>query len=207
MNSEPPQADQRPVLANIGCGPDDGGGRLPAYFSKWRHLRVDIDPAVRPDILGDLTDLSRIPDASVDAVWAAHCVEHLYAHEVPVALKEFHRVLKPDGFACILVPDLQTVASYIAADRLHEPIYESPAGPITPHDILYGHGKAIAAGRTTMAHRCGFTPGMLTQALSRAPFAEALVRRRPTLELAAVVRKSLARNAQERDALIAALEL
>lgn len=200
----PPATESR-VVANVGCGPR-GSAAIPAFFSDWQELRVDVDPLVQPDILGDLTDLSALTDGSVDALYAAHCLEHLYAHEVPRALAEFCRVLKADGFTCLIVPDLQTVAGFIAADKLHEPLYQSPAGPITPHDILFGHGAAIAAGRIAMAHRCGFTPGMLTQCLRQSPFAESVIRRHgSTLELVVVARKQPAATAAERNALFSAL--
>lgn len=202
----PPPAAEPRVVANVGCGPR-GSAAIPAFFSDWQELRVDVDPLVAPDILGALTDLSALPDGSVDALYAAHSLEHLYAHEVPRALAEFWRVLNPGGFACLIVPDLQTVAGYIAADKLHEPLYQSPAGPITPHDILFGHGASIAAGRVTMAHRCGFTPGMLSKFLRQSPFAESVIRRRgPALELAVVARKTAA-SPEERDDLVAALAL
>lgn len=195
------------VLVNVGCGVPNGS-KLPPYFDRWLQVRVDIDPAVQPDILADLTDLSPIADGSADAVWAAHCVEHLYEHQVKVALAEFRRVLRDDGFACIIVPDLQTVATYVAADRLHETLYDSPAGPVTPHDIVFGFGAAIASGRTSMAHRCGFTPSMLQRCFSQLPFGEVLLRRRSAdLELVAVARATPAKDDAERAALMAALEL
>jgi predicted SAM-dependent methyltransferase len=80
------------LLVNVGCGPE--GSSLPAYFSDWRQLRVDSDDSVQPDVVTDLTDLSPIPDGSADAVWAAHCIEHLYEHPVAIALAEFQRVLR-----------------------------------------------------------------------------------------------------------------
>jgi Methyltransferase domain len=194
------------VLLNVGCGPIEGG-RLPAYFDGWRKLRVDVDPDVQPDILADLTDLSGIADSSADAVWAAHCIEHLYQHQVPLALREFRRVLRDDGFACVIVPDLQMVASYLVADQLHEPLYQSPAGPVTPHDVIFGFGPAIAAGRPSMAHCCGFTPGMLQRCFREVPFAEVLLRRRGAqLELVAIARATPAKDDAERSALMAALE-
>ncbi len=195
------------VLLNVGCGPADGGV-LPAYFAGWRQLRVDVDPAVAPDILADLTDLSPIPDASADAVWAAHCIEHLYEHQVPLALKEFRRVLREDGFVCLIVPDLQTVAAYLVADKLHEALYQSAAGPVSAHDVVFGFGAAIAAGRPSMAHRCGFTPGMLQKCFRELPFAEIMLRRRSAqLELAAVARVQAATDDAERAALMTALDL
>jgi SAM-dependent methyltransferase len=201
----PPQRER--VLVNVGCGPRNAVN-LPTYFDNWRQLRVDVDPAVQPDIIADLTDLSPIPDGSADAVWAAHCVEHLYEHQVSVALAEFRRVLRDDGFVCVIVPDLQAVAQYIADDRLHEPLYHSPAGPVTAHDIFFGFGAAIASGRTFMAHRCGFTPGSLQRCFQQHPFGELLVRRRTAdLELAAVARVTAAKDDEERAALMTALEL
>jgi SAM-dependent methyltransferase len=195
------------VVVNVGCGPPNGSD-LPDYFDGWDKLRVDVDPAVQPDIIADLTDLSAIADKTADAIWASHCIEHLYEYQVPVALAEFRRVLRDDGFVCIIVPDLQTVANYVVADRLHETLYDSPAGPVTPHDILYGFGAAIANGRPSMAHRCGFTPTMLQRAFGRLPFGEILLRRRTAqLELVAVARVTVASGNEDRQALINALGL
>jgi SAM-dependent methyltransferase len=195
------------MLLNVGCGPRDGS-RLPPYFDGWKQVRVDVDPGVEPDVVADLTDLSPIPDASADAVWAAHCIEHLYEHEVPRALKEFRRVLRDDGFVCVIVPDLQTVAGYLVADRLHEPLYHSAAGPVTPHDVVFGFGAAIADGRESMAHRCGFTPGMLQRCFAQTPFSEVMLRRRGAqFELVAVARATAAKDDAERLNLMAALDL
>jgi SAM-dependent methyltransferase len=195
------------VLLNVGCGPV-GASDLPVYFDGWKHLRVDVDASVQPDIVADLTDLSPIADGSADAVWAAHCVEHLYEHQVTLALKEFRRVLRADGFVCMIVPDLQTVAGYLVSDRLHEPLYESAAGPVTPHDIIFGYGAAIAGGRESMAHRCGFTPGMLQRCFGELPYGEVMLRRRSTqFELAAVARATPAKDDGERLGLMAALGL
>jgi hypothetical protein len=195
-----------PLVVNAGCGTSEGR-RLPVYFDSWRELRVDVDPAAQPDLLTSVTDLSAIPSGAVGAVWTSHCIEHLYAHEVGRALAEFYRVLSDDGFICIIVPDLQAVASYVAADRLHETLYDSAAGPITAHDILFGFGAAVARGHTSMAHHCGFTPTMMLRRLSEIPFDEVIIRRRPSFELAAVARKKRVNHADEREALITALEL
>ncbi|MBK8212028.1 MAG: methyltransferase domain-containing protein [Rhodospirillales bacterium] len=180
---------------------------MPSLFDDWQELRVDVDPASQPDLLSSITDLSAIPNGIANAVWSSHCLEHLYAHQVGQALQEFWRILADDGFVCIIVPDLQAVASYVAADQLHQVVYQSPVGPITAHDMLFGFGAAVAQGHTSMAHKCGFTPSAMVQCLSGPPFGEVIVRRRPTLELAAVCTKKHALTEAQREALLSALEL
>ncbi len=180
---------------------------LPAYFKGWRQIRVDVKAAVAPDVVASVTDLSVIADSSIDAVWSAHCVEHLYAHDVPKALREFRRVLNDTGFACIIVPDLQSIAEFIANDRLDETIYESSAGPISAHDMIWGFGAAIAQGDTAMAHRCGFTPTVFLNTLKEAEFGEIALRRRSNLELAAIALKHDSGNNLRRESLLSSLAL
>jgi len=196
----------RPVLINAGSGAR-GGGWLPPLFDGWEHVRVDVDPAVGPDLVASVTDLSAIPTGCADAVWSAHCIEHLFAHEVLTAIGEFRRVLRSDGFACIIVPDLQAIAEWIATDRLHETIYESSAGPVTAHDMLWGFGPAIERGDAAMAHRCGFTPSVFLQRLSDGGFAEIVLRRRPNLELAGLCLCRPSANPEKREAVMARLGL
>ncbi len=194
------------TVLNLGCG-EPGIGALPDLFSSWRQVRVDLDPSARPDIVADVTDLSPFESATADAIWTAHCLEHLYAHAVPLALAEIRRVLKDDGFGCVIVPDVQRVAALIAEDRMHETLYVSAAGPITPHDIIFGHGSAIAGGHTAMAHRCGFTPTVLMRNLEAAGFGGFVVLRRANFELAAIMQKRDWATSADRDALLAALAL
>lgn len=169
-----------PKVLHVGCGPK-GKDQTTRGFNtpQWDELRLDIDPSVSPDIIGTMTDMSAVPSASVDAVFSSHNIEHLYVHEVPVALGEFLRVLNDEGFAVITCPDLQSVAALVAEDKLTEPAYVSPAGPITPLDMLYGHRPPMARGNLYMAHRCGFTLKVLMGTLRAAGFASVVGRRRP----------------------------
>jgi hypothetical protein len=161
-----------PSFLHVGCGHFTKANTTRAFCdASWCELRFDIDPSVQPDLLGTITDMSTVASASVDAIYSAHNIEHLYAHEVPVALGEFRRVLKEDGFVVIVCPDLQSVCALVAEDKLHEPAYVSGMGPIAPIDILYGHRPAMAAGNLFMAHRFGFTLKTLQAALSAAGFA------------------------------------
>jgi predicted SAM-dependent methyltransferase len=195
-----------PVFANLGCGPR-GSGRIAPVFQGWEVLRVDAEAAVEPDIVADITDLSAVPDGAVDGVWCAHCLEHLYLHEAPGALAEMRRILAPHGILCLVVPDLQTVAQYIVADKMHEPLYQSPAGPITPHDVMFGYGRRIAEGFTLMAHRSGFTPQVMVDTLRAGGFEHFVVTRRSNFELGAVAHRTGWRSEAEREQVVAQLRL
>jgi SAM-dependent methyltransferase len=177
-----------PNILHVGCGGKNKSS-LPRHFQGegWQEIRLDIDPQVRPDIVASMLDMQEVADAGTDAVFSSHNLEHLYPHEVSRALAEFRRVLKADGMAVITLPDLQAVAELIAADKLDDPAYVSPAGPIAPLDILYGFRPALARGNLYMAHRTGFTARTLAQALLQAGFRKvALQRQRAALNLWAI---------------------
>jgi SAM-dependent methyltransferase len=177
IRNAPVFSDQKRVL-NSGSGPRSGNS-LHATFrnSAWRDVRMDIDPATVPDVVGSITDMrSSISSGSFDAVWSSHSLEHLYSYEVPSALSEFRRILKPDGFALIRCPDLEVVASVLLDHGPDYVTYVSPIGPITPLDMLFGHSASVAAGKRDMAHKTGFTAARLGQLLLKAGFATVLAR-------------------------------
>jgi hypothetical protein len=156
---------------HVGCGTKRKDRTLPVFQSDdWQEVRFDIDKDVHPDIVGSMTDMSAVATGSMDAIFTSHTVEHLYPHEVPVTLAEFHRVLSADGVAVITCPDLQSVAKLVAEDRLLEAAYVSPAGPIAPIDMLFGHRASMARGNLFMAHHGGFTRKTLHAALRAAGF-------------------------------------
>jgi predicted SAM-dependent methyltransferase len=159
------------TFLHIGCGPKRQTQTTRGFNrGGWTEIRLDIDPAVSPDVIGSMVDMSAVTSDSVDGIFSSHNIEHLYPHEVPLALAEFKRVLSDDGFAVITCPDLKSVCALVAGDKLTEPAYTSPAGPITPLDILYGHRLAMERGNLYMAHRCGFTQTVLDATLRVAGF-------------------------------------
>lgn len=168
------------VFLHVGCGPLRKARTTPGFNTpEWREVRLDIDPDVKPDIVGTMTDMSAVADGSMDGLYSSHNIEHLFAHEVPLALAEFRRVLTPSGFCVITCPDLRSVARLVAEDRLTEPAYQSGLGPVAPLDIIYGLGSAIANGKPYMAHRTGFTARTLEAALREAGFANVATLQRP----------------------------
>ena len=173
MTNTPPALK---TVLHVGCGvhtPD----KLHETFRGpgWREVRLDINPAVKPDILASITDMRDVADASFEALYSSHNLEHLHPHEVPLALAEFKRVLKPYGFALITVPDLQEVARFVAEDRAEEAILMTNKGPITPLDVLYGFRPFLANGNLFMAHNFGFTATTLRAALEGAGFLDVAV--------------------------------
>ena len=147
---------------HVGCGKQTKKSTTRGFNSSaWQETRFDIDNKVSPDIVGSMTDMSSISDESFDAIYSSHNIEHLYPHEVGLALTEFRRVLKDDGFIFITCPDLQSVCKLVAEDRLLEVAYNSAAGPISAVDMLYGHREEMKAGNLYMSHRSGFTQNAL----------------------------------------------
>ena len=166
---------------HVGCGPGRKGPRTPGFDSPdWTEIRLDIDPSVSPDLIGTITDMSAVETAAVDAVFSSHNIEHVYPHEVPLALGEFKRVLNADGFLSVTCPDLQAVAKFISERGLDETAYVSGMGPITPVDMLFGHRDSLRKGNLYMAHRMGFSAQTLMTALKEAGFGRIAVVSRPS---------------------------
>lgn len=156
------------ILLNIGAGHPDSGAHLPRAFRtpEWNEVRLDIDPMNQPDIMGTMLDMSAIASGSVDVVYSSHTIEHLYPSELPDAIREMLRVLKPDGYAVITCPDLQSAAQMIAEDKLLETAYVTAAGvKVTPFDIFYSHQLLTGRDKPFMAHHSGFTLRILNSTL------------------------------------------
>ncbi|GAA5233040.1 class I SAM-dependent methyltransferase [Verticiella sediminum] len=178
------------TLLHVGCGTAPRS-RLPECFQspEWTEIRLDIDASVNPDIVASLTDMRAVASATVDAIWSSHNIEHLEGFEVARSLDEFHRVLKPAGFTLLTLPDMKKVAALIAEDKSNEVVYTSPAGPITPLDMMFGHQASLAAGKRYMAHRTGFTATSIRNKLVEAGFSEVRVMQGSAYDLWAIAIK------------------
>jgi SAM-dependent methyltransferase len=145
------------------------------WYQDWSHLLLDIDPLTGADVVLDARQLTTLPGSLFDAIYCSHNLEHYYQHDLGKVLAGFRHVLKPDGFAEIHVPDMQLVMQHFVenGNDIHGILYESASGPITVHDVMYGWGQQIAAsGVDFYAHKTGFTPRSLREALLAAGFAE-----------------------------------
>lgn len=179
---------------HVGCG-SRKKDRTTSGFNNdtWQEVRFDIDKSYSPDIIGNMTDMAEIKDSSMDAVFSHHSIEHLYYHEILIAIKEFFRVLKSDGFLLIVCPDLRSICELVVQDRLSEEMFESPMGRIAPIDMIYGHRLSIKNGATSMAHCTGFTRTTLVDILRSAGFKSfaAVARPYPYLDIWAFASKCM----------------
>ncbi len=75
----------------------------------------NIQPGEDVDHVGDAKDLSRFGDETFDEIYASHILEHFdFEGSLPAALKDWHRVLKPEGKMYISVPNLEVLCGFFA---------------------------------------------------------------------------------------------
>lgn len=146
-------------LLHVGCG----GDPRPEWAKDYIETRLDIDGSCNPDIVASMTDMGDI--GTYDAVYCCHALEHLFPHEVETALAEFCRVLNHEGFAMVMVPDLEDVK---ATDDV---ILDAPCGPITGLDMIYGK-RDVLADKPYMAHKTGFVRETLDHVMQSAGFSK-----------------------------------
>lgn len=157
---------------HVGCGSKRKDKTTPVFSgNEWEEVTLDIDPKCTPDIIGSMTDLSMIEDNSYDAVYSSHNIEHLYIHETMIAVKEFKRILKDDGYVMLVCPDLISTCKALIKDGPYKPLYYLDKDSwVSPIDILYGWRSALAREQFYMAHNSGFTEGSLRQLFFEAGF-------------------------------------
>ncbi len=164
---------------HAGCGHET---ELPPHFGFGRceSVRLDIDPAVKPDIVASLIDMGDI--GPFDAAFCSHALEHLYPYEVSVALAELYRVLRPGGHAVLIVPDLEGVLPN------EDVVYVCPSGPICGLDMYYGCAGAMREN-PWMAHHSGFVADTLKRACDAAGFETTMMKIPPVHSLIAIAQR------------------
>ncbi len=80
------------------------------------------------------TRIAQLAAGQYDAVYCSHNLEHYYKHDGPKVLTGFLHVLKPDGFAEIRVPDMNSVMKRVVESKLdiEDVLYQSPAAQFRP---------------------------------------------------------------------------
>ena len=147
--------------------------QIPDQYSDWNHVLLDIDPRGHPDIVCDARELMSMGKNEYDAIYCSHNLEHYYRHDARKVLLGFFHILKVDGLAHVRVPDIDALMKIVVAKKMDADdfLYQSPAGPITVHDVLYGYGVEVEkSGNDFFAHKTGFSPKSLTKILNECGF-------------------------------------
>ena len=159
-----------------------GGGSkstpIPDYFAGWQHDLLDIDARGAPDIVCDARELATLSAGIYDAVYCSHNLEHYYRHHGLTVVRGFLHILNETGFAEIRVPDIAQVIKALRDQQLEldDVLYQSPAGPITAHDVIYGLQTEIEnSGQDFYAHKTGFTPKSLSKILTDGGFSRIFI--------------------------------
>ena len=169
-----PEHVERPVESKLmrskvlNVGGSSKNTPIPQHYSEWQHDLLDIDSRGNPDIVCDARELRNLDGKQYEAIYCSHNLEHYYRHDALTVLQGFVHILKDDGFAEIRVPDIAQVISGVIEKNLDldDMLYESAAGPITAHDVMYGlQSEIVNSGQDFYAHKTGFTPKSLTKLL------------------------------------------
>lgn len=156
-------------VLNVGGG---GSREIPYIYSGYEQDLLDIDASVKPDIVCDAKEMRKLKQGQYDAVFCSHNLEHFYKRDVPTVLAGFMHVLKKDGFANIVVPDMQNLFDCLVKGNMDidDTWYMAGRNPISFHDVMYGWGAMMGRGNLYYAHKCGFTERSITKALRAAGF-------------------------------------
>jgi len=98
-------------ILDLGCGPSHWN-----FGTEGQVTRCDMRDECEPDYKIDLRMLPFAPE-SFDIVFSSHVLEHFGRDELEGVLKEWLKVLKPDGEFRIVVPNLEWAAKEILEGR------------------------------------------------------------------------------------------
>jgi predicted SAM-dependent methyltransferase len=124
----------------------------------WKILNVQAGPGV--DFVGDIRDLSKFGDESIEILYASHVLEHVAQAEVVPVLNGVFRALKRGGRFLVSVPDLDVLCQ----------LYINPSAP----PQVKWHAMRMMFGGQEDAHDfhfVGFNEHFLRSFLAQAGFA------------------------------------
>ena len=94
----------------LGCGPN--------YLEGF--INIDGNFQRKTDYLLDVRAGLPFPDNSIDFLYSCHMMEHLHVTETIQLLKECRRVLAPNGYLRLTLPDFGYIASIMAGEGLSD---------------------------------------------------------------------------------------
>lgn len=103
-----PKSAEGKLYLHLGCGKIDHE----------RFINIDGYPYPHVDYIQSIDKLPQFAEASVDLIYASHCLEHFSYTQTKSVLEEWSRVLKKGGILRLSVPDFdKLVEIYNVHDR------------------------------------------------------------------------------------------
>jgi predicted SAM-dependent methyltransferase len=149
------------VKLHLGCGPKILDG----------YINIDLYSPYA-DIKLDITDLSYFANNSVDEIFMNAVFEHLYTFEQIPALREWRRVLKPNGKLRInSIPDFDVIA-----DAYYNKQKGNCGEVFNLYEVTrYSHGDYTPENRLGQIHKDLFTKEKVDKLLKEAGFTVQLI--------------------------------
>ena len=121
----------------------------------------------QPDVICDVRNLNKFSNDYADEILAVHVIEHFWRWEVVSILKEWVRVLKPNGKLILECPNLKSACEQFLQDP---DLYSGPGqeGQRTMW-VFYGDPSWTDP---LMVHRWGYTPISLAKVMHEAGLRE-----------------------------------
>lgn len=111
-------AHETGAVLEVGTG--DGVVRRCAGPFVQRYMVLDLNPALQPDVIGDLLDPPAELTGAFDAVVCTEVLEHLPFERLPDALSQLHGFLRPGGHLYLTLPHRKGHALWVSPrQRLH----------------------------------------------------------------------------------------
>ena len=164
---------EQPIKKLLNVGGGSKNIEIPNQYDGWTPDLLDIDPKGEPDIICDARELTGLAENEYDGVYCSHNLEHYYHHDAIKVLHGFRHVLKEDGFIHVRVPDIAGLIRIVAEKDMdiEDVLYQSPIGPITVRDVIYGYGVEIEqSGNDFYAHKTGYSQQSLRMLLNQCGF-------------------------------------
>lgn len=147
------------VKLNVGCGTD--------YKEGWINIDNNSDNNIEDgklDLNWDLRNPLPFPEGSVDYIFNEHFVEHLTVEESQKIIRDFMRVLKPNGVLRIAMPNLvDAVDNY-----LNLPISKDPTIKRFKLDYIKTRAERINISFREWGHKWLYDPEELKRRLKEA---------------------------------------
>lgn len=157
------------TVADIGAGYCDFINNVNAKNKIALDYSPDLGKYVKDGITqinSSVTDMSKVPNNTVDVVFASNLFEHLTDAELETTMNEVKRVLKKGGRLILMQPNYRLAYKTYFDDHTHKKVFSD----ISLKDFLVSHGFIIELSKTR------FLPFSLKSRPSVIPISPFLIR-------------------------------